>query len=93
MKPSVLLLYLYAIVSLIAFCLYGIDKRRARRRAWRVKESMLLSLAFFGGAAGALLGMLTFRHKTRHWYFWAVAVLGAVWQFGLTVFLAFCKGL
>lgn len=93
MKLSCLLLCLYAAVSLIAFCLYGIDKLRARRRAWRIKESLLLSLAFFGGAAGAILGMFTFHHKTRHWYFWAVAVLGAVWQIGLILFLAVCKGL
>ena len=29
-----------------------------------------------GGTPGAILGMWTFRHKTRHWYFrWGLPVL------------------
>ena len=30
---------------------------------------VLLSVGFFGGAVGALLGMKLFRHKTKHWKF------------------------
>ena len=41
---------------------------------------VLLLLGFFGGAAGALLGMLIFRHKTRRWYFWAVNLAALGWQ-------------
>ena len=26
-------------------------------------------IALLGGAAGGILGMYAFRHKTRHWYF------------------------
>lgn len=50
----------------IAFCAYGLDKRRAVRGEWRISERTLLLLAFFGGAAGAFLGMKVFHHKTRH---------------------------
>ena len=33
-------------------------------------------LALLGGTPGAILGMWTFRHKTRHWYFrWGLPVL------------------
>lgn len=46
--------------------LYGVDKHRARKQAWRVSERTLLLCAFLGGGIGALLGMLVFRHKTRH---------------------------
>ncbi len=53
------------IINLAAFCLYGADKKRARDHAFRIPERVLLITAFFGGAAGALLGMLAFRHKTR----------------------------
>lgn len=47
----------------------GIDKRRAKRGAWRIRERTLFLLALFGGSAGAIAGMWLFHHKTRHWYF------------------------
>ncbi|MBE6600135.1 MAG: DUF1294 domain-containing protein [Ruminococcaceae bacterium] len=64
------------VVNLITFFLYGIDKSKAKHRKWRIKESVLLGFGFFGGAIGALLGMVVFRHKTKHWYFWIVNFLG-----------------
>lgn len=64
-----LLLAWVAILSLIDFCLMGIDKRRARRGAWRVPERSFFLLALLGGSPGAIAGMWLFRHKTRHWYF------------------------
>ncbi len=77
----------YLIMSLIAYIFYGRDKRLAREKAWRIPEKVLLSLSLFGGAAGALLGMQVFRHKTKHWYFYAVGLLGLLWQAVLLVFL------
>lgn len=77
-----------AAVSLAAFILYGVDKSRAKRGAWRISEKALLCLSFFGGAAGGLLGMVLFRHKTRHRYFWAVNFLGLAWQAAAIVLLA-----
>ena len=46
-------------INIIAFCAYGIDKKRAVRNQWRI------SLAVLGGSIGALLGMKVFHHKTR----------------------------
>ena len=77
-----------AFMSLLSFILYGQDKLRARKNRWRIRESVLLGTAFLGGAVGALLGMELFRHKTKHWYFWVVALLGLIWQIGVAVFLA-----
>ena len=54
------------LMNLIAFALYGIDKRRAKQGAWRISEYTLLLAALLGGSLGALLGMRYFRHKTRH---------------------------
>ena len=69
----------YAAMGLIFFCLMGADKRFARRGARRVPERRLFFFALFGGGLGGLLGMYTFRHKTRHWYFvvgfWGLTVL------------------
>ena len=57
------------LINLFAFVLYGIDKAKAKRGAWRIPEATLLLVAFLGGSFGALLGMEVFRHKTRHWKF------------------------
>ena len=56
-------------MNLIGFLLMGIDKRKAVKRAFRIPESTLFIVALIGGSLGSLLGMYTFRHKTRHWYF------------------------
>ncbi len=76
-----------AIASLITFVMYKIDKVKAEKRKWRIRESTLLGFGFFGGAAGAVSGMEVFRHKTKHWYFWAVNISGLLWQAGLLIFL------
>lgn len=74
-------------INLVTFAVYGADKRRARRGAWRVPEKTLFLLPLLGGSIGALLGMRVFRHKTKHWYFvWGVpAILLA--QLALAVWL------
>ena len=63
-------LYIYlAVVNVVAFVLYGIDKYKAKQGAWRIPEKTLLGIAVIGGSVGALAGMNFFRHKTKHWYF------------------------
>ena len=76
-----------AFMSVLAFILYGVDKRRAIKRRWRIKEATLLFVGFFGGSVGSLLAMLLFRHKTRHAIFWTVNVLGLIVQAALYYFL------
>ena len=83
--PLKILLLAYACLGLVSFTLYGADKRRARRRAWRIPERVLLGFSFFGGAVGGLLGMKVFHHKTKHWYFWAVNLLGLAAQIALAL--------
>ena len=60
-----LLIVYLAGVNAVLFALMGADKRSAVRRRRRIPETTLLALAVLGGAAGGLLGMLLFRHKTR----------------------------
>lgn len=57
------------IINLIGFVIMGIDKLKAKKRAWRIPESTLFVVALIGGSLGTTIGMLVFRHKTRHWYF------------------------
>lgn len=44
------LLWIYLlIVNLITFILYAVDKRKARKDRWRIKEKTLISWCFAGG--------------------------------------------
>lgn len=61
----IVLIYL-AVINIVTFFLYGIDKWKAKRTKWRVQESTLLWWAAFGGSIGALLGMKIWHHKTLH---------------------------
>lgn len=70
------LIYIIAI-NVIAFIVMGIDKHRAEKRKWRVPEKNLWLLAIIGGSIGSIIGMKTFRHKTKHRSF----------QFGMPVLL------
>ena len=53
------------VINLMAFVLYGIDKKRAMRNEHRIRESVLLWIARLGGAIGSWLGIKIFRHKTK----------------------------
>ena len=88
MKYLILFSAFLLAVSLFAFVLYGADKRKASQGRWRTRESVLLSVGFFGGGIGALLGMKTFHHKTKHWYFWLINIAGTVWQLAVLALLA-----
>lgn len=51
------------------FLFMGIDKWKAKKRAWRISEATLLLVAALGGALGSLIGMRVFHHKTRRRHF------------------------
>jgi uncharacterized membrane protein YsdA (DUF1294 family) len=54
------------LINALAFLLMLIDKYKAKKNLWRIRESTLLLIAAIGGSIGALAGMYTFRHKTKH---------------------------
>jgi uncharacterized membrane protein YsdA (DUF1294 family) len=76
-----------AVMSVIAWILYAADKRKAKKGKWRIPEATLLGMGFCGGAIGALLAMNTLRHKTKHWYFWAVNVVGLLLHILIAVWI------
>lgn len=69
---------LIIIMSLITFILYGVDKRKAQKNKWRIKEATLLLSSFIFGSIGGLIGMYGLRHKTKHWYFVVVNYLSLI---------------
>lgn len=57
------------IITIVTFVTFGVDKFRAVRNRFsrhRIPESRLLILAMAGGSIGGILGMLCWRHKTKH---------------------------
>ena len=85
MLDKILLLYLL-IINAAGFLLMLIDKWKAKKNLWRIPEWVLFTAAAVGGSVGTVAGMYLFRHKTKHWYFWAVNILGLVIHVG--IFLA-----
>ena len=78
MKLNEEITFAILIWNLLVFMIYGIDKSKARKGAWRIPEKYLLSFAFLCGGFGAWLAGITFHHKTRKWYFKTVWFLGIV---------------
>ena len=77
------------LVNIVTFATYGIDKRKAQKGRWRIPESTLLLLAFFGGAIGALMGMRVFHHKTKHLKFKILVPLFLAMQLALAGWLIY----
>lgn len=65
---SFLIGYLF-LINILAYCLMGADKAKARQDKRRIPEKTLFLTALLGGSMGSVVGMYSFRHKTRHWYF------------------------
>ena len=60
-----MLIYLI-VINVATFLTYGIDKWKAKRAKWRIREAALLMPAVLGGSVGAWLGMKVWHHKTQH---------------------------
>ncbi len=61
----IILIYL-AVINVVTFFMYGVDKWKAKKSKWRIREAALLGLAMLGGSIGAWLGMKVWHHKTQH---------------------------
>lgn len=80
--------YLF-VMNLISFVAYGLDKNRAIKGKWRIREHTLLAMAVMGGSIGAFAGMNIFHHKTKKKKFsigvpailLVQIVMGCVWIF------------
>jgi len=69
MEVVIIILSYLVVINIVGFAVMGIDKWKAKHRAWRISEKMLFVVAIFGGSLGTTIGMYFFRHKTKHWYF------------------------
>ena len=74
-------LVFYALMTIVTFVLYGVDKAKAKKGKWRIPEKTLLLFAACFGGLGAFLGMRIFRHKTKHTSFKIIVPMCMILQF------------
>jgi uncharacterized membrane protein YsdA (DUF1294 family) len=61
---EIALLYL-AVINVLTFAAFAVDKRRAEQGSPRIPERVLLGLAVIGGTIGAIVAQMVLRHKTQ----------------------------
>lgn len=74
-----ILIYFIAI-NLFSFILFFLDKRKAKKDKWRIKESTLHFTSFLGGSIGSISAMLMFHHKTKKLKFCIITVLALIFN-------------
>ncbi|NLY46441.1 MAG: DUF1294 domain-containing protein [Tissierella sp.] len=57
--------YYFVAINVINFFLFTIDKQKAKRKQWRIPESLLFLTSLVGGSLGGILSMNIMKHKTR----------------------------
>ncbi len=84
---GIYILYYLALINVITFLVYGIDKLKAKKGKWRIPEATLLLFAIIGGSIGAWLGIKVWHHKTLHKKFkYGIPIILAL-QVGLCLYL------
>ena len=74
-----ILVYLL-IINLVSFALFYIDKQKAKKDRWRIKESTLHIVGFMGGIIGSIAAMILFHHKNRKTKFVIITIIAAAFN-------------
>lgn len=89
-KLETLFLTYLLLINILSFILFAIDKRKAKRKKWRISEKILLSISIIGGATGSLMAMVLFKHKLSKKVFYlgiplliVLNKIGVIWLFGM----------
>ncbi|MBQ8287246.1 MAG: DUF1294 domain-containing protein [Clostridia bacterium] len=82
---ALVVLIILGVINLIAFVMYGLDKRYAKNGQWRIPEANLITVAALYGALGAFLAMQLFRHKTKHLKFTITVPLLLILQIAFAI--------
>lgn len=77
------------LINILTFAVYAFDKHQAYYAKFRVPELVLILLAVIGGAFGALIAMLMFRHKVRKPLFYITVPLLVLLMCVGSIFLDF----
>lgn len=80
---------LLVMMNLYTLGLFYVDKRRARKKKYRISEKHLLLASFALGGMGAWIGMGMFRHKTKKTVFKFCVPIAALFTIFITYFVFF----
>lgn len=61
-----LIIIYFIVINIVAVVITISDKRKAKKRKWRIKESTLLLVSVLGGSLAMYITMKKIRHKTQH---------------------------
>ena len=93
MTQYIILLAYLLFINVLAFILFGIDKRHAVNHLTRIPEAILLWMARLGGGLGCILGMYLLHHKKKKPQFlFRVPLWIIIWMFVLVLFVALTDG-
>lgn len=87
MPFSIIHAYL-VLINAVGLLIMLIDKKKARRGAWRIPERTLMWVALLGGSIGVTAGMYLFRHKTKHPKFYIGLPVILILQAALAAWIA-----
>lgn len=65
----------YWLINAITFILSGLDKVKAIKNKWRIKEATLHLFSLLGGAFGMFAAMVLFRHKINKRFFIVITAM------------------
>lgn len=84
------LIFYLAIINIITFILFGIDKFKAIKNRYRIPEFTLILFCFLFGSLGGIFGMYVFRHKTLKPKFFITVPLLLLLQIGAIIWFLGC---
>lgn len=88
---TMIIIYI-CLINIIGLVIMGLDKSKAKKQQYRIPEKTFFIVSIIGGSVGTWIGMMLFRHKTKHWYFLVFIPLIFFAQV-LLIFLLIDKGI
>lgn len=77
------------VINIIGLIGMYVDKKRAIKGNWRLSENMLMLFAALGGGIGSMIGMYSFRHKTKHKKFTVIMPIVTIIAYAVIIALVY----